>query len=96
MSVQSDDNKDHVRLNPFAFPADTDLRFVLLVVMIVAASTFAFNWMHLRLSGEQSRDRGVFQTQPTGWRRHGNRRRVGHGCVRDWAVLGYAGLETSA
>jgi Zn-dependent protease with chaperone function len=53
MSVQSDDNKDHVRLNPFAFPADTDLRFVLLVVMIVAASTFAFNWMHLRLSGDE-------------------------------------------
>ena len=31
------------RLNPFAFPSDTDLRFVLLIVTVLGASLFIYN-----------------------------------------------------
>ena len=34
------------RLNPFAFPSDTAFRFLLLVVSVIAASLFAFDWVH--------------------------------------------------
>jgi Zn-dependent protease with chaperone function len=32
------------RLNPFAFPSDTDLRFVLLIVTVLGASLFIYNF----------------------------------------------------
>ncbi len=34
------------RLNPFAFPSDTTFRFVLLIVAVLSASIFAFDWFH--------------------------------------------------
>lgn len=33
----------HARLNPFAFPSDTDLRFVVLIVSILASSLLIYN-----------------------------------------------------
>ncbi|TMD97955.1 MAG: hypothetical protein E6I80_29320, partial [Chloroflexi bacterium] len=36
------------RLNPFAFPSDTDLRFVLLIVTVLGASLFIYNWICLQ------------------------------------------------
>jgi Zn-dependent protease with chaperone function len=33
------------RLNPFAFPSDTDFRFVLLIVLVLGSSMFAYNWI---------------------------------------------------
>jgi Zn-dependent protease with chaperone function len=35
------------RLNPFAFPSDTSFRFVLLIVAVVSASLFIYNWLYL-------------------------------------------------
>jgi Zn-dependent protease with chaperone function len=34
------------RLNPFVFPSDTDLRFVLLVVSVLGSSLFIYNWLY--------------------------------------------------
>ncbi|GAC1646334.1 MAG: hypothetical protein NVS4B12_13240 [Ktedonobacteraceae bacterium] len=36
------------RLNPFAFPSDTDLRFLLLVVTVLGTSLFIYNWISLQ------------------------------------------------
>ena len=35
-----------LRLNPFAFPADTDFRFALLIVSVVGSSFFIWNVLH--------------------------------------------------
>jgi Zn-dependent protease with chaperone function len=37
------------RLNPFAFPSDTDLRFALLIVTVLGASLFIYNWISLQM-----------------------------------------------
>ncbi len=37
------------RLNPFAFPSDTDLRFMMLVVTVLGASLFIYNWICLQM-----------------------------------------------
>jgi len=42
MAEQSSDSQRVRRLNPFLFPPDTDLRFVLLIVAVVSASLFLF------------------------------------------------------
>src|SRR5688500_10741025 len=34
------------RLNPFAFPSDTDLRFVLLMVSVVGSTMFIYSWFY--------------------------------------------------
>ena len=34
------------RLNPFAFRAATDLRFVLLIASVLGASLFVYNWLY--------------------------------------------------
>lgn len=33
-------------MNPLDLPSDTDLRFVLLILAVLAASTFAYTWIH--------------------------------------------------
>lgn len=33
------------RLNPFAFPSDTDFRFALLIVSVLGTSLFVYNWL---------------------------------------------------
>jgi Zn-dependent protease with chaperone function len=38
------------RLDPFALPAETTLRFVLLVVAAVGTALFAFNWLYFSLA----------------------------------------------
>jgi Zn-dependent protease with chaperone function len=38
------------RLNPFAFPSDTGFRFLLLILSVVGAALFAFNWVYFSLS----------------------------------------------
>jgi hypothetical protein len=37
------------RLNPFAFPSDTDFRFVLLIVSVLGASLFLYNWLYFSI-----------------------------------------------
>jgi len=39
----------HPRLNPFAFPSDTDLRFLLLILTVLGASLFIYNWIGLQV-----------------------------------------------
>src|SRR5438270_552777 len=34
-----------MRLNPFAFPSETDSRFALLVLAVVGSTTFVYNWL---------------------------------------------------
>jgi len=36
------------RLNPFAFPSDTDLRFLLLIITVLGTSLFIYNWICLQ------------------------------------------------
>jgi hypothetical protein len=36
------------RLNPFVFPSDTTLRFMLLIVTVLGASLFIYNWIGLQ------------------------------------------------
>ncbi len=43
MSSEVTDTGHPPRLNPFAFPSDTDFRFILLIVSILGASLFAYN-----------------------------------------------------
>lgn len=43
------------RLNPFAFPSETTLRFILLIVSVIAASLFIYSvlyWRYLETQGE--------------------------------------------
>ena len=40
-------------LNPFAFPSDTDLRFMLLIVTVLGASLFIYNWICLQINFQQ-------------------------------------------
>lgn len=44
------------RLNPFVFPSDTDLRFVLLVVSVLGASLFVYNWLYYDLFSSEFLD----------------------------------------
>lgn len=37
------------RLNPFAFPSDTDFRLLLLIAAIVASGLFIYNWVYFAL-----------------------------------------------
>ena len=39
------------RLNPFVFPSDTDLRFVLLVVSVLGSSLYIYNWLYYLFFG---------------------------------------------
>ena len=41
------------RLNPFAFPSDTDFRFVLLIVMVLGSSMFIYNWLYMGMPGSK-------------------------------------------
>ncbi|HEY1296031.1 MAG TPA: M48 family metalloprotease [Chloroflexota bacterium] len=34
-----------MRLNPFAFPSETDSRFALLIVAVLGSTTFVYNWL---------------------------------------------------
>ena len=38
------------RLNPFAFPSDTDFRFALIVVTLISVSLYNFRWLYSRFS----------------------------------------------
>lgn len=51
MTADTSDGTREPRLNPFVFPPDTDLRFVLLVVSVLGASLFAYNWLYYEISG---------------------------------------------
>ncbi len=42
MAAQSQAGVRAPRLNPFAFPSDTDIRFVLLVVSVVGVSLYGY------------------------------------------------------
>jgi hypothetical protein len=46
MAADSQNSPRKLRLNPFVFPSDTDLRFVLLVVSVLGASLFVYNWLY--------------------------------------------------
>lgn len=48
------DNLPKPRLNPFAFPTDTDFRLLLLVAMIISSGLFIYNWIYLGLPQAQS------------------------------------------
>lgn len=41
------------RLNPFVFPSETDFRFVLLIVAVLGASMFIFNWLYWDVPGNE-------------------------------------------
>ncbi len=43
------------RLNPLNFPSDTDLRFALLILAVLAASTFGYTWLY-NMPGVQGRE----------------------------------------
>lgn len=34
------------RLNPFIFPSDTDFRFALLLIVVISATVFIYDWIH--------------------------------------------------
>jgi Zn-dependent protease with chaperone function len=42
------------RLNPFAFPSDTDFRLLLLVATVISSSLFTCNWIYLGLPQTRS------------------------------------------
>jgi Zn-dependent protease with chaperone function len=46
VTVDPPSNASKPRLNPFVFPSDTDLRFVLLVVSVLGSSLFIYNWLY--------------------------------------------------
>ena len=46
MTVDAPSSPRKPRLNPFVFPSDTDLRFVLLVVSVLGSSLFIYNWLY--------------------------------------------------
>lgn len=54
MSSDASTSQDPVRLNPFAFPSDTDFRFVLLVVAVLGASLFLYNAIYFSVSANQT------------------------------------------
>ncbi|MEX2551724.1 MAG: hypothetical protein WD627_01805 [Actinomycetota bacterium] len=41
------------RISPFTFPSDTSFRFVLLIVMVLSASLFCFDSIHVNLHGKE-------------------------------------------
>lgn len=47
MTTDTQNSPREPRLNPFVFPSDTDLRFVLLVVSVLGSSVFIYNWLHI-------------------------------------------------
>ena len=46
MTSDAHSSPHQTRLNPFVFPSDTDLRFVLLVVSVLGSSLFVYNWLY--------------------------------------------------
>ncbi len=54
------------RLNPFAFPSDTAFRFLLLVVSVIAASLFAFDWVHSSYVNRSAQVRELFRCRIAG------------------------------
>lgn len=50
MSASSEDDRSP-RLNPFAFPSDTDFRFVLLVVSVLGSCLYMYDWLFNVLPG---------------------------------------------
>lgn len=46
MAAGASESTREPRLNPFVFPSDTDLRFVLLVVSVLGASLFTYTWLY--------------------------------------------------
>jgi Zn-dependent protease with chaperone function len=51
MRVAEDSEQKSPRLNPFAFPSDLDLRFALLVVLILSASVFLYDGVWISWPG---------------------------------------------
>jgi Zn-dependent protease with chaperone function len=49
MAAQSQAGVRAPRLNPFAFPSDTDIRFVLLVVSIIGVSLYGYQLLYLNI-----------------------------------------------
>ncbi len=55
MSANSQPGLRPPRLNPFIFPSDTDFRFVLLIVSVLGASLFIYDWLYYSFFGEELR-----------------------------------------
>ena len=53
MAADSQASASSPRLNPFAFPSDTDFRFVLLIVMVLGASVSIYNWLYFGTPGSE-------------------------------------------
>jgi Zn-dependent protease with chaperone function len=53
VTVDPPSNASKPRLNPFVFPSDTDLRFVLLVVSVLGSSLFIYNWLYYVFFGSE-------------------------------------------
>jgi Zn-dependent protease with chaperone function len=59
-SSQPPEGSARSRLDPFALPSATTLRFILLVAAVVGTSTFAFNFLYLALAPEGSGELGLY------------------------------------
>jgi len=53
VTVDAPSSSREPRLNPFVFPSDTDLRFVLLVVSVLGSSLFIYNWLYYVFFGSE-------------------------------------------
>ena len=49
------------RLNPFAFPSDTDFRLLILVAAVVGSGLFIYNWIYFGLPNQSRADLVVYQ-----------------------------------
>ena len=68
MIARTEKTRPESRLNPFAFPSDTDFRFVMLITATISAfsiyrMTFAVLW-----NRRAARLRGLNPDRATGWR----------------------------
>ncbi len=45
--------QSEAQLNPFALPSSTTFRFILLIIAIVTASLYIYNYMYFTLPGKQ-------------------------------------------
>ena len=53
MTNDAQDGKQPPRLNPFAFPADTDFRFVLLIALVLGSSLYIYYQLSSSIFGQQ-------------------------------------------
>jgi hypothetical protein len=54
-------NESPRELSPFSLPSDTDLRFVLLILLMLAASSFMYMWIYNGTSAARADQHAVIK-----------------------------------